>query len=247
MRELDTLRRSQVELQLKANDRAMQRNGAAGVALIVMIIAFFLYRRRVESVLIAESLSMTDSLTGLRNRRYVQQTIEMDVAASLRRARAALVRAAAVDDVDLIFFMLDLDRFKEINDEYGHAAGDQLLVQVGSVLRATCRDSDVVVRWGGDEFLIVARFTDRNISAITAERLRTAVERHVTTLTGGREIRTTCSIGFAAFPFDLQEPTATSWNEVVAMADQASYSAKRNGRNAWAAADSSDVRSPSAS
>lgn len=241
LRDLEALERSQADLRAKASERALQRNGAAAIALIIAIVAFFLHRRRVEGARLAESLSVTDTLTGLRNRRYVQQTIEMDVAASLRRTRAAQLRALPADDADLVFFMLDLDHFKEINDEHGHAAGDRLLVDVSGVLRATCRDSDVVVRWGGDEFVIVARFTDRQISEVTAERLRGAVAAHVTVLPNGRRLRTTCSIGFAAFPFDLQEPAATTWEEVLAMADQTSYAAKRNGRNRWASADRAAV------
>ncbi|MDB4874625.1 MAG: diguanylate cyclase [Gemmatimonadetes bacterium] len=234
LHEIDSLRRNQAELQLQASQRAFQRDAAAGLAILVAVVGFFLYQRRVEGARLAESLSVTDALTGLRNRRYVQQTIEMDIAASVRRCRAASVRGVAVDDADLIFLMLDIDHFKAVNDAHGHSVGDQLLVQIGTVLRTTCRDSDVVVRWGGEEFLIIARFTDRHQGVVTAERLRLAIERHTMILPDETAIRVTCSIGFAAFPLDPDRAEATGWEEMVAMADRAAYQAKRNGRNTWA-------------
>jgi diguanylate cyclase (GGDEF)-like protein len=240
LHEIDSLKRQQAELQIEAGRRAYQRDGAAGLALLVAVVGFFLYRRRVESHRMAESLSMTDALTGLRNRRYVQQTIDMDVAASVRRWRAATLRGAIVDDADLIFLMIDIDHFKAVNDAHGHSVGDQVLIQLGTVLRTTCRDSDVVVRWGGEEFLVVARFTDRHQSEITAERVRQAIERHTVTLANGQVVRVTCSVGYAAFPVSLAAPDAVSWEEVIAMADRAAYVAKRRGRNATVSASAVD-------
>lgn len=240
LHELDSLKRSQAELQVEAAKREYQRDAAFGTAILIAVVGFFLYRRRVEHGRIAESLSVTDALTGLRNRRYLQQTIDMDVAASIRRWRSAIVKGAAVDDADLIFLMLDIDHFKAVNDEHGHAVGDQLLVQLGTVLRTTCRDSDVVIRWGGEEFLIIARFTDRHQGEITAERLRQAIERHTMTLKNGETVRVTCSIGYAAFPVNLASPDSVSWEEVIAMADRAAYVAKSRGRNATIAATALD-------
>ncbi|MGE5099541.1 MAG: GGDEF domain-containing protein, partial [Deltaproteobacteria bacterium] len=233
-RELDSLRRHQAELQLQASERALQRDIAAAVAILIAVIGFFMYRRRVERTRLAEALSVTDALTGLWNRRYVQQTIQMEVAASLGRHRVAARVGRAVDDADVIFVMIDLDHFKRVNDQFGHTVGDQLLIQLGTVLKTTCRDSDMVVRWGGDEFLIVARFTNRYQGAATAERLRQAIDRHVTTLPDGRTIRVTASIGFAAFPFDLRAPESLTWDGAIALADQAAFVAKRDGRNSWA-------------
>ncbi|HVX40223.1 MAG TPA: tetratricopeptide repeat-containing diguanylate cyclase [Gemmatimonadaceae bacterium] len=232
-REIDSLRRERAELEVRASHRALQRDGAAVLALLIAIVAFGAYRRRVERTRMAEALSVTDALTGIWNRRYVQQTMHMDVAASLRRYRATASRGETPDDADLIFLMLDVDHFKRVNDDYGHAAGDLVLTQLATVLRKACRDSDAVVRWGGEEFLIISRFTNREQASRTAERLRLAVERHATTLPDGRTVRVTCSIGFAPYPFDLAALDALGWEAVVQLADHAAYAAKREGRNSW--------------
>jgi two-component system cell cycle response regulator len=233
LRELDSLRHHETALQLEASRRGRQRDTVAAIAILMAVIVAFQYRRRVERTRLAEELSVTDALTGMWNRRYIQQTIQMDASGSLRRHRAAALRGTSVDDADLVFLLLDIDHFKRINDEFGHAIGDQVLVQLGTVLRTTCRDSDVAVRWGGEEFVVVARFTDRRHASVTAERLRQAIERHATVLPDGRSIRVTCSIGFAAFPFDLAHMDALGWEATVALADVAAYAAKRTGRNAW--------------
>lgn len=235
--EIDSLRRQQAELKLEANQRARQRDSAAAIAVFIAVVAFLLYRRRVEGARIAESLSVTDTLTGLRNRRYVQQTVEMDISASVRRSRTAAARGTPTIDTDLVFLILDLDLFKGVNDTHGHSVGDQLLVKIAGALRATCRDSDVVARWGGDEFLVIARFTDRHQGPVTAERLRAAVEAQTLALPDGRVIGVSCSIGYALFPVDPSAPEILPWTEVVALADRAAYAAKRAGGNQSVAAN----------
>jgi len=241
LHEIDSLKRSQAELLLEANQRAHQRDSATAILILGAVIGFFMYRRRVEGARLAESLSVTDALTGLHNRRYVQQTIEMDIAASVRRTRVAGARGLSTDDTDLVFLVIDLDRFKAVNDSYGHSVGDQLLVQIGTALRSTCRDSDVIARWGGDEFLVIARFTDRTQCQVTAERVRAAVERQRVTLADGRAIGITCSIGYAQFPLDPTTPRSVPWSDLVTMADRAAYAAKRGGGNRCVGANSEDA------
>lgn len=156
-----------------------------------------------------EEASLTDPLTGLRNRRYLEHAIAPD----LQRG-------------DLVVLLADLDHFKSVNDTYGHAAGDAVLVQLASVLRKTFRASDHIVRWGGEEFLIVIRFIDRSMAGALAEQLRAAVEAHPFALPDGTIVQRTCSIGYAAWPNgDL------SFDRVIDLADEALYEAKRGGRN----------------
>jgi two-component system cell cycle response regulator len=230
-RELERLRHGQQLYRVQAERRAVQRNAVAAAALLIGIAGVAAYRRRTGLARAAEELSVTDSLTGLRNRRYLQQTLDKDVAASVRRHRAASTRGMPAEDADLVFLLLDIDHFKQVNDQLGHAAGDRLLVDVARVLEEVSRESDVVVRWGGEEFLVVGRFTEREQAVTQAERIRRAVEEHVTSLTDDRALRVTCSIGFSVFPLAPAQPTTLGWEEVVSLADHGAYLAKRLGRN----------------
>jgi diguanylate cyclase (GGDEF)-like protein len=186
-----------------------------------------------------EDVSLTDQLTGLRNRRFFLQHVDADVAMSLRRyddpALVAEPMREPLPDRDLVFFMVDLDHFKEVNDQHGHAAGDSVLVQMKERLREVFRESDYLVRWGGEEFLVLARATHRDDAKVVAERIRMAVSARDFVLPDGKRLAKTCSIGFACFPFLPSHPRLLSWSQVVELADQGLYIAKHSGRNAWAA------------
>jgi diguanylate cyclase (GGDEF)-like protein len=181
-----------------------------------------------------EEMSLTDPLTGLRNRRFLTQNIEAELALSQRRYRDWLrVGGEIPEDADIMFFMADLDHFKGVNDEYGHAAGDRVLQQMRDRLEQVFRETDYLVRWGGEEFLAVARRTRRSEAPELAERLRNAVANRPFELEDGRLISRTTSIGFAAFPFAPTAPDALGWLQVVELADEALYMAKHDGRNTW--------------
>ena len=186
-----------------------------------------------------EEVSLTDQLTGLRNRRFFLQNVDADVALSLRGYDKGMHRELTECDLqeakDLVFFMVDLDHFKEVNDRYGHGAGDSILVQMQERLREVFRESDYLVRWGGEEFLVLARATRREEAHLVAERMRLAVSERDFELPDGTRLSKTCSIGFACFPFLPEQPRQLTWSQVVELADQGLYIAKRSGRNAWAA------------
>ncbi|MFA9218914.1 MAG: diguanylate cyclase, partial [Sphingomonadaceae bacterium] len=186
-----------------------------------------------------EEVSLTDQLTGLRNRRFFLQNVDAEVALSLRGYEQGLHQPLTECDLatakDLVFFMVDLDHFKEVNDRYGHGAGDAILVQMQERLREVFRESDYLVRWGGEEFLVLARATQRDEARVVAERMRRAVAERDFVLPDGTLLARTCSIGFACFPFLPEQPRLLSWSQVVELADQGLYIAKRSGRNAWAA------------
>lgn len=232
-RESEQLRSEAAMYELAASRRADQRDAIAVVALLLGALGLVGYRRRAERTALAEELSMTDALTAARNRRYVQQMLPLDVAISVRRHRSAAERGTTPQEADIGIFLLDLDHFKRVNDEHGHAAGDRLLTELVGALHAACRETDVVARWGGEEFMVVSRFMDREQAPALAERLRAVVEGHVTTLQDGRRVRVTCSMGFAIFPFAPEAPELLGWEEVVSLADQGAYASKRSGRNAW--------------
>ena len=180
-----------------------------------------------------EDASLTDQLTSLRNRRYLLKYLDSDIALTLRSHRGRAPDEPPPPNSDLLFFILDIDHFKEINDAYGHAAGDRVLVQIKHIMEQVFRESDFLVRWGGEEFLMVARFSNRKAAPLMAERLRQAVNRYQFDIGDGQYVQRTCSIGFACFPYLVSEPLAFSWNQVVDIADMCLYAAKRSQRDCW--------------
>ncbi len=178
--------------------------------------------------------SLTDPLTGLRNRRFLTQHIPSDVALAVRAHDNRLRYGAALAaDADLIFFMFDIDHFKDVNDRYGHAAGDAVLTQMCGRLQSVFRDTDYLVRWGGEEFLVVARGSSRHSAAELAERARAAVASEPFELNDGLRLAKTCSIGFAAFPLSTQHPSALGWTAVLNIADANLFAVKNAGRDGW--------------
>lgn len=214
-----------------AERQERQRDAMLVLLLGGLAIGALLHWRGVRRITELESMSLTDPLTGVRNRRYLEQTIDLDVASSLRAYRDARATGDTPRSSDLVFLVIDLDTFKAINDTYGHQVGDRVLTSVAASLQRTCRDSDLLVRWGGDEFLVVERFADRTDAVIGAERFRAAVEGTDVALPNGERLAITCSVGYASFPFMTADPDVLGWEQVVTLADLASYSVKRDGRN----------------
>ena len=158
--------------------------------------------------------SERDPLTGLANRRHFQ---------------AAMTQLAADGNLAGTVFLIDIDNFKRINDVHGHTAGDTVLVEMARRLRDTLREADLIVRWGGEEFLIVVR-------ALASDRVEAVAQRMLAAIAGApvrhdeRSIAVTGSIGFATFPI---EPTrlTVSWERAINLVDTAMYLAKAHGRN----------------
>jgi diguanylate cyclase (GGDEF)-like protein len=181
--------------------------------------------------------SMTDALTGLHNRRYLYNYVENQVAL-MQRSIATLEEGAAAQQAinrgsTIFFMMICLDSFKNINDSFGHLAGDEALIQVCDILLKHTRDSDTLIRWSGDEFLIVGRGQGLNGPNQLAERIRKGLVGHTFTVGHGAKGYMTGSIGFAPYPFNSWYPSRFNWEQILAIADQAAYLAKTNGKNAW--------------
>lgn len=172
-----------------------------------------------------EDASVTDPLTGLGNRRYLQRA----VGGLLAQPAGADPQAAAPQ---FAFMIIDLDNLKPINDEHGHEAGDSVLVQVADILKRLCGPRDIVVRWGGDEFVMLCHGANLNSAAALAERLRGTVAKQVFRAPAGQAVRTSASIGFSIYPFISASPESVSWQQALAFADAAMYLAKRD-RNDW--------------
>jgi len=184
---------------------------------------------------ILEELSLTDPMTHLGNRRYLRKYLDREVALVLRSYSNWNVESHSgnVEDNDLLFLLFDLDNFKRINDTYGHLAGDEVLMQIKGLMERVSREYDLLVRCGGEEFLIVFRRANRSQAHTLAERLRQHIEKHPFDLSIGPTVHITVSIGVASFPFKTDLPNAWTWEQVLDIADQALYLAKKNGRNAW--------------
>jgi len=157
--------------------------------------------------------AMIDSLTGLYNRRYLYEYAEKVVAGVLRRRKAIGV------------VMCDLDYFKQVNDTYGHSTGDKVLREIADVIRKSVRESDIVIRFGGEEFLVVLPDIDDGESLSIAEKIRRNIE-HLSIQIPDGVIRETMSLGTCEFPADSD----TLWN-CIQHADTALYRAKVAGRN----------------
>jgi diguanylate cyclase (GGDEF)-like protein len=162
----------------------------------------------------ARKASLTDSLTGLHNRRFLEARLEEEMARSERHG------------TPLACVMLDLDHFKTINDSFGHSVGDTVLRDVACILRRHIRKSDLAIRYGGEEFVLVLFSTDAESARIVAERVRSDVEEHVMK-SGNQTLRLTVSVGIASFP----DKEARSVDDLMHHADEALYKAKGSGRN----------------
>jgi diguanylate cyclase (GGDEF)-like protein len=174
-----------------------------------------------KTIAIAENRASTDALTGLPNRRAMNDTLKRMAAHSGRTAQP------------LAAIAFDLDRFKSINDRYGHEAGDAALSAVGECLREHLRESDFAARIGGEEFLILAPDTDIEGARVLAEKLRQALAKEeVPPLVEPF----TASFGIAVMPFHA---TSSEW--LARRADQACYIAKERGRNRVEVAETDDV------
>jgi len=158
--------------------------------------------------------SYTDDLTGLYNRRFLQQRLEEE----MHRASRYALRLSCI--------LLDIDHFKAINDTHGHAAGDLVLRDVAGIIKAHVRKSDLAIRYGGEEFMLILFENDKNGALRVAERVRADVESHPFGWKG-ESLRVTISSGVAVFP----DSGVTMPDELIARADAALYSAKSSGRN----------------
>jgi diguanylate cyclase (GGDEF)-like protein len=162
----------------------------------------------------AEALSVTDDLTQLFNSRYLHEVLRKEVKRSVRNGRP----------LSLLF--VDLDGFKRINDKHGHVLGSRALVEAAAVIRGAARDTDVVARFGGDEFALVLPETGDEGALAVADRLREHVSRHVFLADCDDGSRLTVSVGVATLP-----AVAQSADGLLHAADAAMYRVKEAGRD----------------
>ncbi len=224
----------QTELQRQELDnRTLTQRLILLAVLLVLLIAVLLFyayisSRKVNQLLsknnqILQQQSVHDPLTGLLNRRALQRYI-----AGSQAGAASAERRKTSDNYTV--FLLDIDHFKQINDGFGHAAGDEILIAVAQKLKALCRTDDLVIRWGGEEFLLVLQqsqveilpeFASRILFDIASQPLQTEPE----------PIRVTLSGGYVNLPLRQDGQQHLHWDTALKLADQLLYQAKAKGRN----------------
>lgn len=160
-----------------------------------------------------KELSITDALTGLYNRRYFEQCADRE-----------FLRAARYKS-DLTFAIVDIDFFKKINDTYGHLCGDKILKEVAFLLNESFRKTDIVFRYGGEEFVVILTETNAEAARIPLERLREKIEAN-TFKFKTQDLKVTISLGYSSDVEDAEDAP-----ELLSFADAALYRAKENGRN----------------
>jgi diguanylate cyclase (GGDEF)-like protein len=161
-----------------------------------------------------KEMAFKDGLTGLFNHAVLMELFEKEVKKQERSIRS------------ISFMMLDIDFFKKVNDTYGHLAGDMIIKQVADILKSSVRDSDIVGRYGGEEFGVVLPEANAQEACIVGERIRQAVENNAFDI-GTEKVKITLSVGI----YVKDHADAIGYKEVIKKADDALYKAKQNGRN----------------
>lgn len=167
-----------------------------------------------------QKLAFVDDLTGLHNTRYLNHILDRE----FERAKS--------QNIPFAILFIDADRFKSVNDQHGHLYGSRLLSELGKKIKSCVRDSDIVVRYGGDEFIALLSPCDLETGKRVAERIRKSIESSIFFSEEGLSLKVTVSIGVALFP-----EHATTKEDVIEAADQAMYHAKKESRNAVIIAD----------
>lgn len=200
-------------LQLFAGAEAFTREDAELLWIMSLLAETMLTRESAHEGLMR--FAFTDFLTGLRTRGYFEQQLELEIKRSERKKQK------------FALLMIDIDRFKMLNDHYGHRVGDQILRDVASILMKDMREVDTVARYGGDEFVIILPETSGSGAQFVAQRLRKAVEQSKFFAGSPNQVEhLSLSIGIALFDTDAQFR-----RDLIEFADAALYAAKSGGRN----------------
>jgi diguanylate cyclase (GGDEF)-like protein len=232
-RQIELLRRENQVKSAEINNRRLQQRVwwlLAVVFALASVIVGILYRkvRHANAQLKVKNLelkqqSSRDPLTSLYNRRHFQEFMRTNVPVNKRGV------GASAEEIVGALFLLDVDHFKHVNDTYGHAAGDAVLTMISENLREILRETDMIVRWGGEEFLAFLPAIPRSGVDDIARRLLAGISAHTIDYQGSK-ISVNVSIGFAPFPLSPGEHPLP-WERAVNLVDMALYMAKGHGRN----------------
>lgn len=185
-------------------------------ALFVLMVSILSMRttRDIKRMCTLEIENITDPLMNIGNRRYLDQKLQEEFSKSERY------------NLEFSVLMIDIDYFKNVNDTYGHDAGDTVLNYLGELIKKLIRTYDTVARYGGEEIMVLCPSTDGHHATWLAERLRHGIEQSVIVLNDMNEIQVTVSIGIAEYAQEV-----SSVEDLLKRADKAMYRAKKEGRN----------------
>ncbi|MBF0572491.1 MAG: GGDEF domain-containing protein, partial [Desulfamplus sp.] len=181
-----------------------------------------------------KSLTRIDPLTGLKNRRYLFEEFTPNNTKIMEKKWLELDgknKRTVSSECGYGIFMIDIDKFKLVNDNFGHDSGDMVLKQFSERLIEKVRSDDVVARLGGEEFIVILKDTDEKYLEQFAEILRSYIESTPFNITQDRTINITTSIGFVFYPFFDNFPIKMTFDQMISLADKGLYHAKQNGRN----------------
>ena len=226
LKQQNQLKAVEIERQKLQQDVTM----LIGIVIVLASVLLYLLYRKVQSAnqKLKEAndqlayQSLRDPLTGLFNRRSFQEQMEKRKMQVERRQLAALTTDG--------FILLDVDFFKHVNDHFGHAAGDAVLVEIANRLSKLTRNDDMVLRWGGEEFLILLRRVDIQALATFTKRVLDVIGAEPIAF-GDQQIRITASAGFLTYPFANLNEQTMGWAKALQLADMALYLGKVHGRN----------------
>lgn len=210
-----------IQSKLKANTYVILSLCVLTIILLigfVYMLALKLMKKLSSAYRKIEELAVHDSLTGMYNRRYLNYRLHEEVNRAQRYGHY------------IGCIMIDIDHFKKMNDTFGHKSGDNILIEVSSVIKKNCRAEDIIVRYGGEEFIIISPETRAFGAEVLASRLRELVENLKVKNTRGKVMRVTVSLGVAEIKYNEMEKPENE-DEIIEMADRALYVAKANGRN----------------
>jgi diguanylate cyclase (GGDEF)-like protein len=182
-----------------------------------------------------KELSLHDPLTNLYNRRYVFEFIGNKLNVFVKNKAISLHkqerrRLASNEDV-IGIYLIDIDHFKMVNDTYGHSAGDTVLITLSEVLNNMIRSEDCLIRWGGEEFLIILYNTKPGYLDTFSKKILETIEKTPIRISESETIHKSCSVGFVQMPLDLTNPLLLNLEQMINLSDYALYYAKEHGRS----------------
>lgn len=182
-----------------------------------------------------KELSLHDPLTGLHNRRYAFEFTFEKITRFIQNKVISLSNAEkrhlSLNGNVIGVFLIDIDHFKSVNDTYGHSVGDNVLVTISKVLKQMIRCEDTLVRWGGEEFLIILYNTKPEYLEKFARKILDKIGKTPIAVSENETIYKTCSVGYSEMPLDLTNPKLLNLEQMINISDYALYCAKENGRN----------------